>query len=303
MNKRFSKKKYDPNRVPRARKVSVKEKNTLLPFLITLLNDQSKSSVKAMLGHGQISVNGQTTTQFDIPLEPGDMVTISYERGRVAFNHPLLKIVWEDNHLILVQKKEGLLSVGNAHERDKTALQLLSNYVKKTDPRNKIFVLHRLDKETSGLMLFARNKGIQDKFHTHWNRLVTEHSFVAVVEGTPARKTDLLMTRQWDDNTESKTIVAEGDGEDAVARYQTIQQNDQYALLRITLESGRRNHIRSQLAAMGLPVVGDRKMGATTNPEERLLLHSRVLTFTHPETGTAMTFDTRIPHAFTSLTK
>jgi len=301
MGRRFTKKRYDPNRVPRARKVVVKENNTLLPFLFATLNEQSKSSVKAMLGHGQISVNGQVTAQFDMPLQPNDTVTISFERGKVAFNHPLLKIVWEDNFLILVQKKEGLLSVGNPRERDLTAMQLLSNYVRKTDSRNKIFVLHRLDKDTSGLMLFARNKGIQETFQNGWNRLVKMHAFAAVVEGVPEKKSDLLLTQDWTDATESRIIVAEG--EDAIARYEVKKHNEQYALLNIRLESGRRNHIRQQLAAMGHPVVGDHRTGAETNPEERLMLHSQIFTFVHPETGREMSFDTQTPYAFTSLTK
>lgn len=303
MGRRFTKKRYDPNRVPRARRVVVNEKNVLLPFLFTTLNEQSKSSVKAMLAHGQISVNGQVTAQFDTPLEPNDVVTISYERGRVAFSHPLLKIVWEDNHLILVQKKEGLLSVGNARERDLTVVQLLNKYVKKSDERNKIFVLHRLDKETSGLMLFARNKGMQETFQNNWNRLVKEHSFIAVVEGVPEKKSDLLITQDWDAMTDNKLIIAEGEGEDAIARYKLLKQNEQYALLNVRLESGRRNHIRNQLAAMGHPIAGDRRNGAETNPAERLMLHSQIFTFVHPETRTEMTFDTRMPFDFTSLTK
>ena len=151
----------DRSRAPRGRKVTVKEENTLLPFLFGLLNEQSKSSVKALLAHGQISVNGTVTSQFNTPLTPGDEVLISYERGKVEFNNPLLTIVWEDDDLIVVNKKEGLLSVSSTRVKERTALHLLSEYVKKTDPRNKIFVLHRLDRDTSGLMMFAKNLQVQ----------------------------------------------------------------------------------------------------------------------------------------------
>ena len=151
----------DKSRAPRGRKVTVKEENTLLPFLFGLLNEQSKSSVKALLAHGQISVNGTVTSQFNTPLTPGDEVLISYERGKVEFNNPLLTIVWEDDDLIVVNKKEGLLSVSSTRVKERTALHLLSEYVKKTDPRNKIFVLHRLDRDTSGLMMFAKNLQVQ----------------------------------------------------------------------------------------------------------------------------------------------
>lgn len=159
----------DKSRAPRGRKVTVKEENTLLPFLFGLLNEQSKSSVKALLAHGQISVNGTVTSQFNTPLTPGDEVLISYERGKVEFNNPLLTIVWEDDDLIVVNKKEGLLSVSSTRVKERTALHLLSEYVKKTDPRNKIFVLHRLDRDTSGLMMFAKNLQVQKALQSNWN--------------------------------------------------------------------------------------------------------------------------------------
>ena len=184
----------DKSRAPRGRKVTVKEENTLLPFLFGLLNEQSKSSVKALLAHGQISVNGTVTSQFNTPLTPGDEVLISYERGKVEFNNPLLTIVWEDDDLIVVNKKEGLLSVSSTRVKERTALHLLSEYVKKTDPRNKIFVLHRLDRDTSGLMMFAKNLQVQKALQSNWNSAITARTYVAVVEGRPEKDSDLKET-------------------------------------------------------------------------------------------------------------
>ena len=184
----------DRSRAPRGRKVTVKEENTLLPFLFGLLNEQSKSSVKALLAHGQISVNGTVTSQFNTPLTPGDEVLISYERGKVEFNNPLLTIVWEDDDLIVVNKKEGLLSVSSTRVKERTALHLLSEYVKKTDPRNKIFVLHRLDRDTSGLMMFAKNLQVQKALQSNWNSAITARTYVAVVEGRPEKDSDLIVS-------------------------------------------------------------------------------------------------------------
>lgn len=184
----------DRSRAPRGRKVTVKEENTLLPFLFGLLNEQSKSSVKALLAHGQISVNGTVTSQFNTPLAPGDEVLISYERGKVEFNNPLLTIVWEDDDLIVVNKKEGLLSVSSTRVKERTALHLLSEYVKKTDPRNKIFVLHRLDRDTSGLMMFAKNLQVQKALQSNWNSAITARTYVAVVEGRPEKDSDLIVS-------------------------------------------------------------------------------------------------------------
>lgn len=303
MGRKSTKNRYDAPRIPRARKVTVQEPNTLLPFLIATLSQQSKSSVKAMLGHGQIAVNGQVSTQFDTPLVPNDVVTISYERGKVAFSHPMLSILWEDSQLIVVRKKEGLLSVANAREKERTAVHLLSNYVKKTDSRNKIFMLHRLDKDTSGVMIFAKNRGIQDTFQSGWNRLVTEQVYMAVVEGMPEKESDLLHSSYTTEETGQRSIlVAENEGDEAIARYKVLRGNEEYSLLEIRLESGRRNQIRNQLGALGNPVVGDRRNGSETNPGDRLMLHASRLSFIHPQTGTEMSFETRIPTVFNALT-
>ena len=132
------------------RQLTVKENGTLLPFLLETLKEQSRSSVKAMLGHGQISVNKRVTRQFDTELKPGDVVGVNYGRGKVEFNNPLLRIVWEDDDLIVVNKKEGLLSISTERVKERTAYHLLNEYVKKSDPRNRIYILHRLDRDTSG---------------------------------------------------------------------------------------------------------------------------------------------------------
>lgn len=296
-------KKNEEKRVPRGRNVTVKEQAVLLPFLFDLLKDQSKSSVKALLGHGQVSVNGKVTRQFDTLLEPNDMVGISYERGRVEFTHPMLKIVWEDNDLIVVNKKEGLLSVANAKVKERTAYHLLSDYVKKTDPRNKIFVLHRLDRETSGLMMFARNRGVQEKMQSDWNRMITDRSYVAVVEGVPEKETDLVVSNLAENAQMQVYVVADGEGKEAITRYRRTRANEHYALLELTLETGRKNQIRAQMQQIGHPIAGDAKYGAETNPGGRLMLHARKLFFIHPVSGEQMRFETSVPPLFMSITK
>ena len=143
MRKRSEYKGGDNRRKPsKERRVTVGESNTLLPFLFELLKEQSRSSVKGLLSRGQISVNGKVTRQFDAPLNPNDTVGINYGRGKVEFNNPLLRIVWEDDDLIVINKREGLLSVSTDRIKERTAYRILSDYVKECDPRNKIFVLH-----------------------------------------------------------------------------------------------------------------------------------------------------------------
>lgn len=287
----------------RGRKVVIKEENTLLPFLFQLLNEQSKSSVKALLARGQISVNGKLTAQFDTPLKPGDEVLVSYERGKVEFSNPLLSIVWEDDELIVVNKKEGLLSVSSERVKERTAYHLLSDYVKKSDPANKIFVLHRLDRDTSGLMMFAKNMRMQKELQSNWNSAITARSYVAVVEGRPEKDSDLLISNLTENSRMQVYVTAEGEGKEAITRYRTLSSNGHYTLLELDLETGRKNQIRAQMQSIGNSIAGDDKYGAETDPAGRLMLHARRLFFIHPATGEEMRFETRIPTAFTSLAK
>lgn len=287
----------------RERKVSVEEKGTLLPFLFTLLHPQSKSSVKTLLAKGHISVNGKVTTQFDMPLEPNDVVGINYGRAKVVFNNPLLQIVWEDDSLIVVNKREGLLSVSNARVKERTAYHLLSDYVKKSDPHHKIFILHRLDRDTSGLMMFAKSREVQEKLQAAWNEMITARSYVAVVEGRPEKDMDLITSYLTENARMQVYVTTTGDGKEAITRYKVLQSNQAYSLLELELETGRKNQIRAQMQSIGHPIAGDMKYGAETDPAGRLLLHARKLYFIHPETGEEMRFETRIPTLFTSVVK
>lgn len=295
------KKRYRREDAPRGRNITVEQEATLLPFLFEKLQGQSKSSVKALLGHGQILVNNEVTTQFDTPLHEGDVVTISYNRRKVVFNNPLLNIIYEDDFIIVVNKREGLLSVSTAKVRERTAFHILSDYLKKSDPRNKLFVLHRLDRDTSGLMMFAKTRAVQEKMQSNWNEMITERTYVAVVEGRPERDSDLITT-QLKENAEARVYVVADGGKDAITRYHLLRTNEKYSLLELNLETGRKNQIRAQMEYIGHPIAGDYKYGAETDPTGRLMLHAQRLYFIHPETGEEMRFDTRIPDAFKSLT-
>ena len=302
MKKGFGmKKRFRPDNAPRGRNITVEQEATLLPFLFELLKEQSKTSVKALLSHGQIWVNQQATTQFDTLLHAGDVVTISYNRRKVVFNNPLLNIIYEDDSVIVVNKREGLLSVSTAKVRERTAFHILSDYLKKSDPRNKLFVLHRLDRDTSGLMMFAKTRAVQEKMQSNWNEMITERTYVAVVEGRPEKDSDLITT-QLKENAEARVYVVADGGKDAITRYHLLRTNEKYSLLELNLETGRKNQIRAQMEYIGHPIAGDYKYGAETDPTGRLMLHAQRLYFIHPETGEEMRFDTRIPDSFKSLT-
>lgn len=283
--------------------VVVKEENTLLPFLLEALKEHSRTSVKAMLGHGQISINKRMTRQFDAVLKPGDKVGINFGRGKVEFNNPLLRIVWEDDDLIVVNKKEGLLSISTDRVKQRTAYHFLNEYVKKSDPHNRIYILHRLDRDTSGLMMFAKSPMIKEKMQSNWNTAITTRTYVAVVEGRPEKDTDLIVSNLTENRKMQVYVTAEGDGKEAITRYKLLQSNGAYSLLALELETGRKNQIRVQMQSIGHPVAGDVKYGAETNPAHRLLLHAQKLYFIHPRTGEEMKFETRIPDIFLTTTK
>ena len=286
------------DRQPRGQRLTVSEAATLLPFLFTHITDRSRSAVKSLLRHGQIWVNGRVTTHFDMPLRPGDIVLVSHERGRPAFNSPYLRIVWEDDSLIVIDKRDGLLSVSDSVAQERTAWAILSAYVREQDPRNRLFVLHRLDRGTSGLMMFARNKGVQEKMRNEWANIVTRRAYVAVVEGVPEPPEDTLR-HFLAENSRMKVYCTDPmHGKEAVTHYRVLKAAADSALVEFTLETGRKNQIRAQMEAFGHPIVGDPKYGVQTDPCERLMLHACRLWFIHPITGREMRFETPIPAAF-----
>ncbi|MDR0699057.1 MAG: RluA family pseudouridine synthase [Tannerella sp.] len=301
MQRNFVKKHTE--QTPRGQQSIVKEKNTLLPYLLELLMPQSKTAVKALLRRGQVWVNGTPITHFNTPLNPGDKILISHEKGHVTFNHPQMKIVWEDNDLIVVDKKEGLLSVSDSPSQEHTAYFLLSQYVKKINPRNKIFILHRLDKGTSGLMMFARNKNIQEYLRANWHKMITRRSYIAVTEGVPEKNEDTIITYLAENNRMKVYCTDPQYGKEAVSRYRALKNNTKYTLIELDLETGRKNQIRAQMEHIGNPVAGDSKYGAKTDPAGRLMLHATRLFFVHPATGEEMRFETPIPKQFRDLVK
>ncbi|MGP1420780.1 MAG: RluA family pseudouridine synthase [Tannerella sp.] len=289
--------------LPRGERATVKLDTTLLPYLFDQLKDRSKSSVKSLLKHGQIWVNGKVNTHFDTPLRPGDEVLISHERAKTTFNNPYLRIVWEDESLIVIEKKDGLLSVSESQAQERTAYAFLSGYVREQDPRNRVFVLHRLDRGTSGLMMFARNKGVQEKLRNDWSTMITRRSYVAVVEGRPDPAQGRLVS-YLAENSRMKVFCTDASrGKEAVMRYRVLQSNDRYSLVECELETGRKNQIRAQMEEAGYPVAGDPKYGAKTDPAQRLMLHAFGLSFIHPVTEHEVAFETPIPSTFRALVK
>ncbi|MDP4277100.1 MAG: RluA family pseudouridine synthase [Bacteroidota bacterium] len=286
--------------------LTVTENCQLLDFLIASLKDQSRTTVKSLLAHQQITIKNRVIKQFDYQLKVGDEVSIHWEKGKTTLNSPLLKIVYEDRDLIVVEKAAGLLSIATQKEPVKTAYSMLSEYVKKQHPGNKIFVVHRLDRETSGLMLFAKNEEVQFLMQHNWRFAVNQRRYVAVVEGKletgDGSGKGTIKSYLW----ESRALIVYSspnpeDGQVAVTNYHVLKSNDQYSLLELELETGRKNQIRVQLNSIGFPLVGDLKYGGHPSKLKRLALHAHVLSFTHPVTKELHSFETPIPEAFRKM--
>ena len=284
---------------------TVEREDTLLAFLLARLPARGRTTLKAVLRDRQVLVDDRPVGQFDHALVPGSLVTVQWDREatRKPPTRSRLNIVFEDADLIVIDKPSGLLTVATDLEKRRTAYSQLSDHVKLEDPDNKIFVVHRLDRETSGLLLFAKNGRVKQQIQETWETTVSQRTYVGVVEGVvePAEGQVVSYLAETTAFRVYSTPHAQG-GKKAVTNYRKIGGNDRFSLLLINLETGRKHQIRVHMQDLGHPIVGDKKYGSTCNPIRRIALHAQVLAFTHPRTGLPCRFETRIPEKFLQIT-
>lgn len=280
------------------------EESTLMQCLEAKLTDHKRTSIKALMKYNQVALNSMPTSQFDQPVHAGDTLSVNFTRPFVVFSHPRIKLVYEDNDIIVINKGSGILSVSTDNVKDGTAYSILRDYLKKKDPRLMLFVVHRLDRDTSGLMMFAKNVEAKEAMQHNWNNMVLGRRYVAVVEGKVEQeegvvKNYLAETSQF----EVYSTQNPDEGQLAITRFKRLQCNNGYSLMELSLDTGRKNQIRVHMKDLGHPIVGDRKYGAKASPIHRLGLHARTLHFAHPVTKKEMLFETPIPSRFLSLLK
>lgn len=284
-------------------RLRVTEKAELLAFLLSKMGGMSRNAAKALLAHRQIMVNDEICTQFNKELNTGDSVIVSSTRGNVELNHPKLKIIFEDQYLIVVEKKEGLLTVSTGKGDETTAFSILKYYVKNSSPQNRIFVVHRIDRETSGILVFAKTREIQLAMQQHWHEVVTRRVYVTLVEGKVEKEKDTIIT--WlTENEKSLKIhssYTDNGGQQAITHYRVVKSNEKLSLLEVELDTGRKNQIRVHMQGLGHPIVGDKKYGSITSPIGRMGLHARILAFIHPMTLEEVKFETAVPRSFLSV--
>ena len=295
--------------------LKVSEQVTLMEFLISKMGGMAKSSVKQLLGQRRVKVGNVVQTRHDFALKAGDIVTVSSGRGNSQLTHPKLKIVYEDDDLIVVNKQPGLLTVAaTPGSSETTAYSILRAYVKKQNARAGIYVVHRLDRETSGLLVFARSEELQHYMRQYWRELVTERTYIALAEGILEPREGKITTWLTEDKRNAVVYSSPVDdgGDIAITNYKVLKTSNygtslnsqlstiNYQLVELHLETGRTNQIRVHLASKGCPVVGDRKYGHgnESSPIDRLCLHAKVLEFIHPVTEKKVRFESPVPKEF-----
>ena len=276
----------------------VTEDTTLLPFLLDALKGKSRNNVKSLLSRKLVTVDGHPVSRFDTPLAPGQTVSILSVPAPKSDTLPF-PILFEDEHLIVVNKPAKLLSVANEKEKTRTAYHMVTDYVKSQHIDNRIYVLHRLDRDTSGVLMFARDPETKELFQSRWNEIVTRRGYKALVEGTPRPERDTIRSYL----VETKThIIFSGDpgpgAREAITNYEVVKTGGGYSLLDISIDTGRKNQIRVHMKELGCPIAGDKQYGARTNPIGRLCLHANELSFNHPATGKPVTFLAKTPRDF-----
>ena len=287
---------------PRQIQLDVKANSELLKFLIEQLKGKSRTTVKALLAHRQVSVDHHTITQFDYPVLTGQTVIITLSKIPEEVRYKGLRILFEDPHIIVIEKEAGMLSIATAKEKLLTTYSILSGHVKRENPNNRIFVVHRLDRDTSGIMMFAKSEEVQSAMQRAWQDAVVERTYVAVVEGVV--EDDEGTVRSF--LKENKALImystkVPGEGDEAITHYKVLRRGDAITLVEVKLETGRKNQIRVHMKELGHPVVGDKKYGAKLNLIGRMCLHARVLAFIHPVNGTEVRYETPVPGRFMSV--
>ncbi len=282
-----------------------KGETTLLAFLLEAMPQRKRTNVKELLKHNQVAVNDVPVTQFDRPLTAEDVVKVNLTREFRVFYHRRVKLVYEDDDIIVINKGYGLLSMGTDKIKDGTAYSIVRDYIKWHNPKSKLFIVHRLDRDTSGLMMFAKNEQAKETMQHNWNNMVLNRKYLAVVEGKVEEEEGTV--RSYLSETSQYEVYSTQDpnsgGQLAITRYRTLKCKNGYTLLEVELDTGRKNQIRVHMKDLGHPIAGDRKYGAKSSPIHRLALHAQTLRFVHPVTRREMNFETPIPTAFASMVK
>lgn len=277
-------------------KYIVKENEILIEFLKKMFSNLSKNSVKSLLHNEKVFVNGNMTTKYNYELNVGDVVEI---REKVAKN---IDIIYEDKDIIVINKPSGLLTVATEKEKNKTAYHLVMEYLKKKNKNNRIFVIHRLDKDTSGIIMFAKNERAKHLYQDNWNDIVKKRCYYAVIDGKMENKEGTIKS-YLKENGNMVYSVKDRSGKLAITEYKVLKERKNISLLDINLKTGRKNQIRVHMKENKTPILGDLKYGEKSKLINRLALHAYKLELVNPVTKKLLTFEINMPNEFKMLFK
>lgn len=277
-------------------KYIVKENEILIEFLKKTFSNLSKNSVKSLLHNEKVFVNGNMTTKYNYELNIGDVVEI---REKVAKN---IDIIYEDKNIIVINKPSGLLTVATEKEKNKTAYHLVMEYLKKKNKNNRIFIIHRLDKDTSGIIMFAKNERAKHLYQDNWNDIVKKRCYYAVIDGKMENKEGTIKS-YLKENGNMVYSVKDRSGKLAITEYKVLKERKNISLLDINLKTGRKNQIRVHMKENKTPILGDLKYGEKSKLINRLALHAYKLEIVNPVTKKLLTFEINMPNEFKMLFK
>lgn len=277
-------------------KYIVKENEILIEFLKKMFSNLSKNSVKSLLHNEKVFVNGNMTTKYNYELNIGDVVEI---REKVAKN---IDIIYEDKDIIVINKPSGLLTVATEKEKNKTAYHLVMEYLKKKNKNNRIFIIHRLDKDTSGIIMFAKNERAKHLYQDNWNDIVKKRCYYAVIDGKMENKEGTIKS-YLKENGNMVYSVKDRSGKLAITEYKVLKERKNISLLDINLKTGRKNQIRVHMKENKTPILGDLKYGEKSKLINRLALHAYKLELINPVMKKLLTFEINMPNEFKTLFK
>jgi len=265
-------------------------KSELLDFLYENVKEYNKKDIKTFLKYGSILVNNKVITKYNYQLKDNDVITINkYNKDKN------IDIIYEDKDLIVVNKESGILVVDNETNKNKTLYNLVSEYVKTKNKNNKIFIVHRLDQDTSGIVVFAKNENIKKLLQDNWNDIVLTRKYIAIVEGNI--NNEGIIKNYLEENKNHYVYVSKN-GKLAITEYKKIKSNNKYSWVDINLKTGRKNQIRVHFKSINHPVVGDIKYGNKSDEFKRLCLHAYELSLINPINNKKMVFNSPIPKSF-----
>ena len=278
-------------------KLVVNKNSELLEYLYEHL-DMPKKRVKQYLVHGAVYVNEDRVTQYNYPLVAGMKIMID-TNSKNSRSLPF-SIIFEDDYLLVVNKPSGLLTIATEKEKERTLYHIVRDYVVSKNPHGRIFIVHRLDKDTSGIVLFAKDEKTKNQLQENWNDYVSLREYTAIVCGHPKEESGQIVQYLKETKTNLVYVSPREEGKKAITNYSVLKTNDKYSMLKVTIETGRRNQIRVAFASKKMPILGDKKYGEKSKVN-RLYLHANRLKIYYPVIKKDILFETSIPTEFKKI--